>query len=110
MPELIIEFIGGPLDGKSISSDKDPELCPTALKFLLASAAQMIDRAAREERKHGTLLTWRVPSPSVSEQAKAEGWSEAKIAALMPYYEYTVNEYAEAEAIIIFTARCQGKE
>lgn len=105
--EMMIEFVGGPADGKVVASD-DSELEALKARMFLRLVAVSLDNADRKEEKTGTLMTWRQPSALIAEKAKAEGWSRAKIEALMPYHEYDISEYVEGEEIVQFMARYRG--
>ncbi|VTR94346.1 unnamed protein product [Gemmata massiliana] len=105
----MIEFVGGgPYDGKVMSTDSSDraEVSQVRRSAQLIGAGLAI--AERQESTPGNLLTFRYPSAAVAEQAKTEQWSEAKIKALMPYYEYEVREYVERDGLVLIKARYKG--
>jgi hypothetical protein len=50
-------------------------------------------------------MLYTVPSEAIRERAEKEGWSEAKIAALMPKYEYEFWKVREQEGIAHISLR-----
>ena len=109
--DVMVEFTGGgPLDGRVLASDENSEFDPNRAKWILGLVGATLDIAARKEEKPGTLLIWRVPSPQMAEQAKAEQWPEAKVAALMQYHEYHITSFEETEGLVMFKAYYRGVE
>ena len=83
--EMIVEFFGGPMDGVTMTSDSpDP-----------------LDR-------HKVELMARVIGGCLRERAMKEGWSEAKIAALMPKYEYEFSKVREEGGIAHISLHFKG--
>jgi hypothetical protein len=109
MFEMMIHFTGGgPLDGKDIASDSDPDFGPSQARWIGGAVGAVLDAAEKKENAPGTLFTWCEPSASDAERALMEGWSEAKKRALMKYHVYDVAEYAEGDGVVSFTARYRG--
>ena len=107
--DVMVEFTGGgPLDGRVLASDENPEFDANKAKWMLRLVGASLDIAARKEEKPGTLLIWRVKSPQMSEQAKAQQWSEVKVAALMQYHEYHITSFEETEGLVMFKAYYRG--
>src|SRR5262249_40735529 len=102
--DMMVEFHGGPLDGKTIASGEDPELDANKAPWVAWAVAGSLDTAARREEKPGTLLVWRVPSPEIAAQAKAEQWPPKKVEALMRYHEYHITGYQETDGLVLFKA------
>jgi hypothetical protein len=106
--DVMIEFMGGgPLDGKVLASDEIVEFDANKAKWMLNIVGASLDIAARKEEKPGTLLIWRMKSPQMAEQAKAERWSEAKVAA-MPHHEYHITKFEETDGLVLFKAYYRG--
>ncbi len=108
-PEAMVEFFGGPLDGKVLATDElGGEFDPNKVFFILSLVASSLDKAAREERKPENLLTWRVPHRMLLELTNTEQWSEAKRKALLQQHEYHVNAFEECEGLVFLKARYRG--
>jgi hypothetical protein len=105
---VMVEFVGGPLDGKKLDSELDPEFDANKALWVLRMVAASIDIAERRENRPGTLLKWRLPSPTLTERARAEGWSEPKIRALMQTHEYGIKSYEEIEGLVLLKAHYVG--
>lgn len=103
--EVLIEFVGGPHDGETWSTDSPDKLQADKVRKIAWLVGAGLNIAERRESPPGNLMTFRFPSAVVAERAKAEGWSEAKIKALMPYYEYEVREVRETDGLAMLTAR-----
>ena len=109
MPDVMIEFFdGGPMDGKVLSTDSDPDFNYSKAQWILRLVGGSLAIAAQKEKKANALLTWRVSSPTVSEQAKSEGWPDTKIAALMPYYDYDVMSCQTTDGLVMLKAHFRG--
>jgi hypothetical protein len=109
MGDVMIIFMGGgPFDGKVLSTDTDPDFDYNTARWILRLVLGSLAIAERKERKAHTLLIWRVPSPDISQRAKSEQWSEAKIAALMPYYEYDVMSCQVTDGLVMLNAHFRG--
>jgi hypothetical protein len=107
--DIMVEFNGGgPLDGKVLAAGENPEFDLGKANWVLGLAVAGLNIAARREERPGTLLIWRAPSPEMAERAKAEQWSEAKVAALMRYYEYHITSFEETEGLVMFKAYYRG--
>ena len=107
--DVMIEFMGGgPLDGKVLASDEDPEFDANKAMWVLRLSAESLDIAERKEEAPNTLLIWRVSSPEMSERAKSEEWSDAKVAALMAYHEYHITSLEETEGLVLLKAYYRG--
>jgi hypothetical protein len=101
----MIEFVGGPHDGKMMSTDSSDQTEVSKVWWIAQLVGAGLAIAERQESIPGNLMTFRYPSVTVAEQAKTEQWSEAKIKALMPYYEYEVRECIERDGLVLIIAR-----
>lgn len=106
--EAMVEFFGGPLDGKVLASDEDPEFDPHKALWILRMVAASLNIAQREERKPENLLTWRVPLQLLADLANSEQWSDAKRKALMVHHEYHVTDFEEGEGLAFLKAYYRG--
>src|SRR5262245_6230692 len=91
MQRVVIEIAGGVLDGKFIDSESSNEreaFEARMVYWLFSGSLDLMERA--EDLDRSNIVLYRQPSPVVAQQAREENWSEARIAAMMPYYNYEV--------------------
>jgi hypothetical protein len=86
--DVLVEFFGGPLDGVTMTSDSPDSSERHKVEWM----ARVVGGCLRDSKKREVTLNpgmiYTVQSEKIRERAKREGWSDAKIAALMPKYEY----------------------
>lgn len=97
--DVILEFFGGPLDGGTMTSDAADPLERNKVQWIARIVGSCLVDAEKKEVKFDPNMIYTVPSEEIMERAKAEGWSEAKIAALMPRYEYVYRKHREENGI-----------
>ena len=105
MAQIIFEFKGGLLDGKSMYSDSPDEVESQRVQWMCLAFAlgkEYVERTEDMDRRN--LGTFRLPSPKFAELAKKENWSEAQRNALMPYYNYRVTDMQQAGDMVLFRA------
>lgn len=76
----------------------DPIECQKVQLIALVVGGCLRDAEKREVRFDPGLV-YTVPSQWVMDVAKRENWSEAKIAAIVPNYEYKFLRFRESEGI-----------
>jgi hypothetical protein len=97
--DVIISFVGGPLDGASMTSDS----ADLVERHKVQRMAQVVGGCLRDAEKRevqfkpGMLYT--VPSEWVMDRAKRENWSQARIDALVPKYEYEYWKHREVDGM-----------
>jgi hypothetical protein len=64
--------------------------------------------AERSEEVGQRVMTCLVPSAAVSDRARSEGWSEARVRAIMPYHRYEVREWLEEGGEVLIVAVYAG--
>jgi len=106
--DVIVEFFGGPMDGVTMTSDSSDPIERLKVELM----AQVIGGCLRDMEKREVPLNpgmlYTVQSEEIRERARKEGWSEAKIAALMPKYEYEFSKVQEQEGIAHIQLRFKG--
>src|SRR5687768_7126288 len=97
--DIIVSFIGGPLDGVAMASDAND----ATERHKAQLVAQVIGGCLRDAEKREVPLspglTYTVPSEWMLDKAKCENWSEAKVAALVTKHEYEYSHHRELEGI-----------
>lgn len=99
MPRIIVDLTGGFLDGATFdsrSADADN-----------AEAARWVHEATRGQRVGGRFTR---RSPAASRRASEEKWSDERVAADLPAYEYEVIGWLEAGDEVLIRARFVGVE
>jgi hypothetical protein len=107
---LEIEFTGGPLDKKILTSGKSPELDTQKASLILRVVGSFIASAEKENWKPAYWLRWRQPCEEVVALAKSEKWSQEDYNKRMKYHIYDVMDYVETEDTVRFKATYQGIE
>jgi hypothetical protein len=105
---VIFEFVGGPVDGKTLCSDSADEVEAVTARRVAWVFGLGKDVAQREETTKEGFGTFRQPSPMIAAKAKAERWSKMQIEALMKYYEYSVVSYQVAGDLVMIKAHYKG--
>jgi hypothetical protein len=97
--DVIVEFYGGPMDGVVMTSDSGDPLDRKKVERIARVVGGCLHDAEKREVSLNTGMVYTVRSTEIKERAKKEGWSDAKIAALMPRYEYTFSKVREEDGI-----------
>ena len=106
--DVMVVFFGGPLDGVTMTSDSADDLeRAKVLRFAQIIGGCLHDAEKREVRLDPGLV-YTMPSEEIKERAKKENWSEAKIAALMPRYEYEFWKVRENDGLAEISMRFKG--
>ena len=97
--DLIVSFINGPIDGYSMTSDStDPNECRKVQLI-----AQIVGGCLRDTEKREVQfdpgIVYTIPSPWIMDVAKRENWSKARIAAIVPAYEYKFSHFKQSDGI-----------
>ena len=106
--DIIVEFYGGPMDGVVMTSDSDSALDRKKVEWIARVVGGCLYDAERREVSLNTGMVFTVQSDEVKERAKREGWSDAKIAALMPRYEYAFSKVREGDCIAHISLSFKG--
>jgi hypothetical protein len=106
MPRVLIEFIGGNLDGATLDSGSaDPREAKSAVRFF--SIARCLRDEQQRRESTGPLIISR-PSPRICELAEREQWSGARWNALMAWYNYRIQEWVPVDSDVLIRAAFVG--
>ena len=97
--DIIVSFINGPLDGHSMTSDSTDPIERRKVELVAQVVGGCLRDAEKREVQFDPGLVHTVPSQWVMDVAKRENWTEAKIAAIVPKYEYSFSHFKESEGI-----------
>ena len=97
--DIIVSFIGGPLDGDAIASDAPDPLERCKVQLIAQVVGGCLHDAEKREATFDPGLTYTVPSEWMMDKAKRENWSDAKVAALVTKHDYRFSHYRESEGI-----------
>ena len=106
--DVLVEFFGGPMDGVTLTSDSPDPLDRHKVERMARVVGGCLQDAEKWEVTLNPGMIYTVQSEEIRERAKKEGWSDAKIAALMPKYEYEFSRVEEHEGIAHITLRFKG--
>jgi len=106
--DIIVEFIGGPMDGVVMTSDSDDALDRKKVEWIARVIGGCLHDAEKREVPLNTGMVYTVQSADIRERAKKKGWSDAKIAALMPRYEYEFSKVREHEGLVHISLSFKG--
>src|SRR5262245_52831982 len=107
--DIIVVFHGGLLDGEPLTSDSPDPLVRQKVERMAQILGRYLGDAEKREVDFKPYLLYTVPSPEVKERAEKEGWSEAKIKALMPKYEYEYWKHREEDGFAEISMRYKGE-
>lgn len=100
MKRVAIEFVGGPFDGQHFDSacpGQDGQAATELYQFFRVFR----EEARRQESMEPLGQVIRRASPSMMAKAYAEGWTEARRRAMMPYYDYALESWLEDETEVL---------
>ena len=97
--DIIVSFIGGPLDGDAIASDAIDPVERRKAQLVGQVIGGCLHDAEKREVPVSPALTYTVPSEWMMDKAKRENWPEAKVAALVTKHEYEYSHHREADGI-----------
>lgn len=97
--DVIISFIGGPLDGATLCSDAADPIERSKAQHIARIIGGCLNDAAKREVKLNPGLTYTVPSEWIKEIAKRDNWSDARVAAQLTKHEYKYSHHKEADGI-----------
>lgn len=97
--DIIVSFIGGPLDGDAMASDAADPIERRKAQLIAQVIGGCLHDAEKREVTFKPGLTYTVPSEWVMDKAKRENWSDAKVAALVTKHEYKYSHHQEANGI-----------
>jgi hypothetical protein len=106
--DVIVEFIGGPKDGATMTSDSSDPLESHKVNWMATTIGGCLRDAEKREIQLNPGMLYTVQSEAISERAQREGWSEAKVAALMPKHEYEFSKVREQEGIAHIALHFKG--
>jgi hypothetical protein len=108
MVDVIVEFFGRPMDGVTMTSDSPDALERHKVEWIASVIGGCLRDAEKREVPLNPGMLYTVESKEIRERASKEGWSEARIAALMPKYEYEFSKVREHEGIAHISLRFKG--
>ena len=97
--DVIGVFYGGPMDGITMTSDSSDPIERHKVDLMATVIGGCLRDAEKREVPLNPGMLYTVQSEEIKERAKKEGWSEAKVAALMPKYEYEFAKVREQDGI-----------
>jgi hypothetical protein len=97
--DIIVSFIGGPLDGDAMASDAADPIERRKAQLVAQAIGGCLRDAEKREVNCEPRLTYTVPSEWMMDKAKRENWSDAKVAALLTKHEYRYSHHREANGI-----------
>lgn len=106
--DVIVEFFGGPMDGVTMTSDSSDPIEHHKVELMTRVIGGCLRDAEKREVPLNPGMLYTVRSKEIRERARKEGWSEAKIAALMPKYEYEFSKVQDLEGIAHISLRFKG--
>jgi hypothetical protein len=106
--DIIVEFFGGPMDGVIMTNDSPDPLDRHKVEWIAHAVGGCLRDSEKREVPLNPGMVYTVQSDEIKERAKKEGWSDAKIAALMPKYEYEFSKVQEQEGIAHISLRFKG--
>jgi hypothetical protein len=106
--DILVEFFGGALDGVTMTSESADPVEQSKVRWLAQIVGGCLHDADKREVKSDPGLTYTVPSEEMMRIARRDGWSEAKIAALMPRYEYLFQSVREVDGMALISLRFKG--
>ena len=78
--DIIIEFFGGPMDGRVMSSDSPDPLERQKVDLAAGLMSGYLRDAEKRNMPVSPTAWFTVPNDWIKEQAKKDGWSDAEIA------------------------------
>ena len=106
--DVIVAYHGGPLDGVTMCSDSSDPLEQKKVWLMTQIIGGCLRDAEKREVELSPGLIYTVPSTEIMERARKEVWNEAKVAALMPNYEYEFWKVRENDGIAEISLRFKG--
>lgn len=106
--DVIVEFFGGPMDGVTMTSDSPDPIERHKVELMARVIGGCLRDAEKREVPLNPGMLYTVQSEEIRERAKQEGWSEAKVAALMPKYEYEFAKVREQNGIAYISLCFKG--
>jgi hypothetical protein len=106
--DVLVEFFEGPLDGVTMTSDSPDPLDRQKVEWMARVIGGCLRDAEKREVSLNPGMIYTVQSEEIKDRAKREGWSEAKIAALMPKYQYEFWKVRQSEGIAHISLRFVG--
>jgi hypothetical protein len=97
--DIMVSFINGPLDGQSMTSDSTDPIERRKVHLVAQVVGGCLRDAEEREVQFDPGLASTVPFQWGMNVAQRENWSEAKIAAIIPKYEYEFSHFRESEGI-----------
>jgi len=97
--DIIVSFIGGPLDGDKMTSDAADPIERHKTQLIAQVIGGCLHDAEKREVTFKPGGTYTVPTKWVMDKAKRENWSDAKVAALVTKHEYKYSYHQEANGI-----------
>jgi hypothetical protein len=106
--DVFVEFFGGPMDGVTMASNSPDPLDRQKVELMARTIGGALRDAEKREVALNPGMLYTVDSQEIKERARKEGWGEAKIAALMPRYQYEFWKVREEEALAHISLRFRG--
>jgi hypothetical protein len=106
--DVLVEYFGGPMDGVTMTSDSADPIERNKVAWMARVVGGCLRDAEKREVPLNPRMLYTVWSEEIRERAKNEQWSDAKIAALMPKYEYEFSKVQEREGIAFISLRFKG--
>jgi hypothetical protein len=97
--DVIVSFVGGPLDGASMASDSKDPLERNKVQLMAQVVGGCLRDAEKREVQLNPGMICTVPSEWVMERANRENWSQARIDAVVPRYEYEYWQHREVDGM-----------
>jgi hypothetical protein len=97
--DILVSFVGGPLDGATMTSDSPDPIEQRKVQLMAQVVGGCLRDAEKREVHFNPRMMYTVPSEWVMERARSENWSQAKIDAIVPRYEYEYWKHCEADGI-----------
>ncbi len=97
--DVIVTFVGGPLDGGAMTSDSADPIEQRKVQLMAQVVGGCLRDAEKREVQFNPGMLYTVPSEWVMERARRENWSRARIDAVVPKYEYEYWKFREANGI-----------
>lgn len=97
--DVIVSFVGGPLDGAAMYSDSPDPLERKKVQRIAQVVGGCLRDAEKREVKFDPGMLYTVPSEWIMEQARCENWSQARIDAIVPKYKYEYWKFREVDGI-----------
>lgn len=97
--DVIVSFVGGPLDGASMSSDSLDPIERKKVQLMIQVVGGCLRDAERREVQFDPGMLYTVPFEWIMERARRENWSQPRIDAVLTKYEYEYLEHREADGM-----------